>query len=102
MKGDTTLTKDQVRKVHMDLDWERAHNKLITQGQTAVHSRMEEIIAKSLQSTQNLEELKKVVNQKLQKVRAKSVRTTAEIRKGLQNLSTRHPTRKSAKDYFTE
>ena len=85
----------------MELDWERARNNRITQDQTAALARMEEKIAKTLQSAQNLEELKKAVTQNLQEARAESVSTTAEIRKGLRNLSTRRPSQKTAKDYFT-
>ena len=59
MKGDTTLTKEQVGKVQMELDWERARNNCIASDQMAALPRMEEKIAKTLQSAQNLEELKK-------------------------------------------
>ena len=76
----------------MELDWERARNNRITQDQTAALAQMKEKIAKTLQSAQNLEELKEAVTQNLQEARAKSVSTTAEIRKGLRNLSIRHPT----------
>ena len=49
-----------------------------------------------------MEELKKAITQNLQEVRAESVSSTAEIRKGLWNLCTGRPTRKTAKDYFTD
>ena len=84
----------------MELDWERARNNRIASDQTAALARMEEKIAKTLQSAQNLEELKKEVTKNLQEARAESVSTTADIRKGLRNLSTRRPLRKTAKDYF--
>ena len=54
MKGDTTLMKEQLRKVQMELDWERARNNRITQDQTAALARMEEKIAKTLHSAENL------------------------------------------------
>ena len=63
---------------------------------------MVEKIAKTLQSAQHLEELKTAVTQNLQEARPDSVSTTVDIRKGLRNLFTRHPTRKTAKDDFTE
>ena len=91
MKGDTTLTKEQVRQVQMELDWERACNNRITSDQTAALARMEEKIAKTLKSAKNLEELKKEVTTNLQEARAESVSTTADIRKGLRNLSMRRP-----------
>ena len=84
----------------MELDWERAHNNRITQDQMAALARMEEKIAKTFQSAQNLEELKKEVTKNLQEARAESISTTVDIRKGLRNLSTRRPLRKTAKDYF--
>ena len=58
LKGDTTLTKEQVRKVQMELDWERARKNRIAQDQAAALARVEEKIAKAIQSTQNLQELK--------------------------------------------
>ena len=61
LNGDTTLTKEQVCKVQMELDWERAYNNQIAQDQIAALVRMEEKIAKTLQSAQNLEQLKKAV-----------------------------------------
>ena len=91
LKGDRTLTKEQLRKVQMELDWERARNNRITQVQTAALARMEEKIAKILQSAQNLEELKKEVTKNLQEARAESISTIADIRKGLRNLSMRRP-----------
>ena len=91
MKGDTTLTKEQVCKVQMELDWERARNNRITSDQMAALARMEEKIAKTLQSAHNLEELEKEVTKNLQEARAESVSTTADIRKGLRNLSIRRP-----------
>ena len=51
LKGDTTLTTEQVRKVQLELDWERARNNRIAQDQTAALARVEEKIAKELQST---------------------------------------------------
>ena len=84
----------------MVLDWERARNNRIASDQTAALARMEEKIAKTLQSAQNLEELKKEVTKNLQEARAESVSTTVDIRKGLRNLSTRRPLQKTAKDYF--
>ena len=50
LKVNTTVTKEQVRKVQMELDWERARNNRITQNQTAALAWMEEKIAKTLQS----------------------------------------------------
>ena len=73
----------------MELDWERARNNQIAKDQTAALARMEEKMAKTLQFTQNLEELKKAVTQNLQEARAESDSTTAEMRKGLRNLSMR-------------
>ena len=61
LKGDTTLTNEQVQKVQMELDWESARNNRIAQDQTAALARVVEKIAKALQSTQNLEELKAIV-----------------------------------------
>ena len=77
--------------VQMELDWERARNNRIAQYQTAALARVEEKIAKALQSTQNLEELKATVAKNFQEARAESVSTTADIRKGIRNLSTRGP-----------
>ena len=65
MKGNTTLMKQHVCKVQMELDWERARNNRINQDKTPPPAWMEEKIAKTLQSTQNLEELKKPVTQNL-------------------------------------
>ena len=70
----------------MELDWERARNNRIAQDQTAALARVEEKIAKALQSTQNLEELKATVAKNFQEARAESVSTTADIQKGIQNL----------------
>ena len=86
----------------MEQDWERTRNNRITQDETAALPRIEEKIAKTLQSTQNLEELKKDVTQILQELRAEFICITAEIRKGLRNLSPRRPTPKTSKDYFRE
>ena len=83
--------KEQVRKVQMELDWERARNNRIAQDQAAALARVEEKIAKAIQSTQNLEELKAKVTKNFQEARAESVSTTVEIRKGIRNLSTRRP-----------
>ena len=91
LKGDTTLTKEQVRKVQMDLDWERARNNRIAQDQTAALARVEEKIDKALQSTQNLEELKATVAKNFQEAMTESVSTTVDIRKGIRNLSVRRP-----------
>ena len=91
LKGNTTLTKEQVRKVQMELNWERACNNRIAQDLTAALARVEEKIAKALQSTQNLEELKATVAKNFQAARAESVSTTADIRKGIRNLSARRP-----------
>ena len=102
LKGDTTLTNEQVRKVQMELDWERVRNNRIAQDQAAALARVEEKIAKAIQSTQNLEELKAKVTKNFQEARAQSVSTTAEIRKGIRNLSTRRPPRPTAEDYFKE
>ena len=102
LKGDTILTKEQVHKVQMELNWERARNNCIAQDQAAALARVEEKIAKAIQSTQNLEELKAKVIQNFQEARAESVSTTAEIRKGIRNLSTRCPPRPTAEDYFKE
>ena len=102
LKGDTTLTKEQVLKVQMELDWERLRNNRIAEDQAAARARVEEKIAKAIQSTQNLEELKANVTKNFQEARAESVSTTAEIRKGIRNLSTRRPQRPTAEDYFKE
>ena len=75
----------------MELDWERARNNRIAQDQTAALARVEENIAKALQSTQNLEELKATVAKIFQEARAESDSTTADIRKGIRNLSARRP-----------
>ena len=75
----------------MELDWEQARNNRIASNQTAALAKMEEKIAKTLQSAQNLEELKNEVTKILQEARAESVSTTADIRQGLRNLSTRRP-----------
>ena len=91
LKGDTTLTKEQVRKVQMELDWERARNNRIAQDQADALARVEEKIAKAIHSTQNLEELKATVTRNFQEARAESVSTTVEIRKGIRNLFTRRP-----------
>ena len=48
LKGDTTLTKEQVRKVQMELAWDRARNNRIAQDQTAALARVEEKIAIAL------------------------------------------------------
>ena len=63
---------------------------------------MEEKIAKTMQSTQNLEELKAKVNKNFQEAIAESVSTTKEIRKRIWNLSTWHPTRPTAEEYVQE
>ena len=102
LKGDTTLTKVQVHKVQMELDWERARNNRIAYDQAAALARVEEKIAKAIQSTQNLEELKAQDTKNFQEARAESLSTTAEIRKGIRNLSTRRPPRPTAEDYFKE
>ena len=75
----------------MELDWERAKNNQIAQDPANALARVEEKIPKAIQSTQNLEELKATVTRNVQKARAESISTTAEIRKGIRNLSTRHP-----------
>ena len=100
LKGDTTLTKEQVLKVQMELDWERARNNRIAQDQTAALARVEEKIAKPLQSTQHLEELEATVAKNLQEARAESVSTTADIRRGIRNFLTRPPVRPTAQDLF--
>ena len=69
MKGDTTLTKEQVRQVQAELSWERARNSKIAQEQTAALARVEEKMAKAIQSTQNLEELKTTVAKKFQEAK---------------------------------
>ena len=86
----------------MELDWERARNNRIAQDQAAALARVEEKIAKAIQSTQNLDELKAKVTKNFQEARAESVSTIAEIRKGIRNLSTRRPPRPTAEDYFKE
>ena len=60
----------------MELDWERARNNRIAQDQAAALARVEENIAKAIQSTQNLEELKAKVTMNFQEARADSVSTT--------------------------
>ena len=75
----------------MELYWERAPNNGIAQDQTAALARVEEKIAKALQYTQNLEQQKATVARNFQEARAESVSTTADIRKGIRNLSARHP-----------
>ena len=102
MKGNTTLTKEQVCKVQMELDWERARNNRIAQDQAAALARVEDKIVKAIQSTQNLEELKAKVTKNFQEARAESVSTTAEIRREIRNLSTRHPPRLTTEDNFKE
>ena len=84
----------------MELDWERARNNRIAQDQAAALARVEEKIAKAIQSTQNREELKAKITKNFQEARAESVSTTAEIRKGLRNLSTRRPPRPTAENCF--
>ena len=71
----------------MELDRERARNNRIVQDQTAALARVEEKLAKALQYTQNLEELKATVAKNFQEARAESFSTTADIRKGIRNLS---------------
>ena len=72
--------------MQQDLVWERAKNNRIAQEQIAALARVEEKIAKALQSTQNLEELKATVTLKFQEARTESVSTTFEIRMGIRNL----------------
>ena len=102
LKGDTTLTKEPVRKVQMELDWERANNDRIAQDQANALVRVWEKIAKAIQSTQNLEELKATVTKNFQQARAESISTTAEIKKGIWNHSMRRPPRPTAEDCFKE
>ena len=86
--------------VQMELDWERARNNRIAQYQTAALARLEEKIAKALQSTQNLEELKAIVAKNFQADRAESISTMADIRKGIRNLSMRRPLRPTTQELF--
>ena len=102
MKGDATLTKEQLRKIETELNWEKARNARIAYDQTAGLAKIEEKIAKTLESTQNLEELKKAVTKNFQEARVESISTKAEIRKGHQNLSTRQPPRPTAVEIFSK
>ena len=63
---------------------------------------MEEKIATTIQSTQNLEELNAKVTKKFLEVRVESVSTTWEIKKGIWNLSMRHPPWPTAEEYYKE
>ena len=91
MKGDATLTKEQLWKIEAELNGEKGKHAIIAYDQTAALVKVKEKIAKTLESTQNLEELKKVVTKNFQEARAELVSTTAELRKGFRKLSTRHP-----------
>ena len=102
LRGDTTLTKEHVKQVQAELSWNRARNNRIAQEQTAALASVEAKIAKAIQSTQNLDELKTTVAQKCQEARAESVRNTAEIRIGIRNLSTRPPPPPTAEECFKE
>ena len=73
----------------MELDWENVRNNQIAQDQATTLARVESKIAKAILSTQNREELKAAVTKNFQEARAESISTTAEIRKGIRNLSTR-------------
>ena len=84
----------------MELDWERAHSNRIAQNQAAALARVEEKIAKALQSTKNLEELKDTITKNFQKARAESVSTIDNIRRGMRNLSMRRPPRPTAQELF--
>ena len=86
----------------MELDWERARNNRIAQDQTAALARVEEKIAKALQSTQNLEKPKATVAKNSQEVRAQSVSTMddSDIQKGIRNLLAGRPPRPTAQARF--
>ena len=90
LRANTTLTKEQVKQVQAELSRESAKNDRIAQEQTAALARVEEKIAKVMQSSQNLVELKTTVAQQFQEARAVSISTMAESKMGIRNLSTRH------------
>ena len=82
MEGDSTLTKEQLWKIKSELNWEKTWNARIAHNQVTAQARIEEKKTKTLESTKNLEELKKAICKNFQEARLESVSTTAELRNG--------------------
>ena len=83
LKGDRTLKKEQVSKVQIERDWERVRNNRIAQKQAKALAKMEEKIAKAIQSTQNRKELEEILTKNFQEAKAEFISNIAEIRKGI-------------------
>ena len=84
----------------MELDWKKARNKCITNEQSEAQARIEKKIAAAIQSTNNRKDLEAVITENFPEDRAKSVRMTADIRRGHKKLYTRRPVRPTDQEIF--
>ena len=57
LTGDTTLTKNEVGKIQIELQWQKARNNRIAIEQSEALARMEKKIAEAIHSTNNRKEL---------------------------------------------
>ena len=87
-----------MRKIQIELGWEKVWNKPIALDHSEALARMERKIAEAIHSTNNQKELEAVISNNFQKVRAEYGSPTADIRRGIQNVSTRYPPRPTAEE----
>ena len=91
MRGDSTLTKEQVSQLRNELQWEHAKNQREREQQIKALAAIEEKVNQTLNNQKDLKAAKLAVASDLQKARAESLSTTADVRERLRGLSTKRP-----------
>ena len=89
LRGDTTLTKEEITQLRNELQWERTNRRKEKEAQTKAIADLETMVNTMLANTSTLEKARQEVATNLRAARAESMSTTAEITERLAQVPTR-------------
>ena len=89
LRGDTTLTKEEITQLRNELQWERTNRRKEKEAQTRAIADLETKVNTALANSSTLEKARQEVATNLRAARAESMSTTAEITERLAQVPTR-------------
>ena len=89
LRGDTTLTKEEITQLRNELQWERTNRRKEKEAQTKAIADLETKVNTALANSSTLEKARQEVATNLRAARAESMSTTAEITERLAQVPAR-------------
>ena len=89
LRGDTTLTKEEITQLRNELQWERTNRRTEKEAQTQAIADLETKVNTALANSSTLEKARQDVATNLRAARAESMSSTAEITERLAQVPTR-------------